>query len=138
MHARRKGKSGSKKPIERTHPDWSLKPDEIEKLIVKMAEEGKEPALIGLILRDTYGVPDVKAAIGKRITDVLEEHSILPSIPEDLSNLLAKRENLKKHLQEHKKDLHNLRRMHLIEAKINRLVKYYKRGGRIPLDWTYS
>ncbi|MEM2388198.1 MAG: 30S ribosomal protein S15 [Candidatus Thermoplasmatota archaeon] len=138
MHARRKGKSGSKRPMERIHPEWSLRPNEIEELIVKMAEEGKEASTIGLILRDVYGVPDVKAALGKRITDVLEEHKILPPIPEDLANLLAKRENLKKHLQEHKKDLHNLRRMHLIEAKINRLVNYYKREGRIPADWTYS
>ncbi|MEM1514191.1 MAG: 30S ribosomal protein S15 [Candidatus Thermoplasmatota archaeon] len=138
MHARRKGKSGSKRPMERIHPEWSLRPNEIEELIVKMAEEGKEASTIGLILRDVYGVPDVKAALGKRITDVLEEHKILPPIPEDLANLLAKRESLKKHLQEHKKDLHNLRRMHLIEAKINRLVNYYKREGRIPADWTYS
>jgi len=138
MHARRKGKSGSKKPMERIHPDWSLKPKEIEELIVKMAEEGKEPAIIGLILRDVYGVPDVKAAVGKRVTDVLEEHKILSPLPEDLANLLAKRENLKKHLQEHRKDLHNLRRLYLIESKINRLIKYYKREGRIPADWTYS
>ncbi len=138
MHARRKGKSGSKKPIERVHPDWSLKPKEIEELIIKMAGEGKEPSIIGIILRDVYGVSDVKAATGKRITDVLEEHNILPPLPEDLTNLLAKREYLKKHLQEHRKDLHNFRRMYLIEAKINRLVKYYKREGKVPADWTYS
>ncbi len=138
MHARRRGKSGSKHPIERTHPEWSLKPEEIEELIVKLAEEGKPPAMIGLILRDSYGVPDVRAALGKKITKVLEEHNLLPEIPEDLSNLLDKRANLLKHLAEHKKDLHNRRRLQLIEAKIKRLVKYYKREGRLPEKWSYA
>ena len=138
MHARRRGKSGSKHPVERQHPEWSLKPEEIEELIVKMAEEGKQPATIGLILRDSYGVPDVKAALGKKITKVLEEHDLLPEIPEDLSNLLDKRANLMKHLAENKRDLHNRRRLQLIEAKIRRLVKYYKREGRLPENWRYS
>lgn len=138
MHARRRGKSGSKHPVERQHPEWSLKPEEIEELIIKMAEEGKQPATIGLILRDSYGVPDVKAALGKKITKVLEEHDLLPEIPEDLSNLLDKRANLMKHLAENKRDLHNRRRLQLIEAKIRRLVKYYKREGRLPEKWRYS
>ncbi len=138
MHARRKGKSGSKHPVERVHPEWSLKPEEIEQLIVKLAEEGKPPAMIGLILRDSYGIPDVKAALGKKLTKVLEEHNLLPDIPEDLSNLLDKRANLLKHLAEHKKDIHNRRRLQLIEAKIKRLVKYYKREGRLPEKWSYA
>ncbi|RLF46793.1 MAG: 30S ribosomal protein S15 [Thermoplasmata archaeon] len=138
MHARRKGKSGSKHPVERVHPEWSLKAEEIEQLIVKLAEEGKPPAMIGLILRDSYGVPDVKAALGKKLTKVLEEHNLLPDIPEDLSNLLDKRANLLKHLAEHKKDIHNRRRLQLIEAKIKRLVKYYKREGRLPEKWSYA
>ncbi|KAA0011011.1 MAG: 30S ribosomal protein S15 [Thermoplasmata archaeon] len=138
MHARRKGKSGSKHPIERIHPEWSLKAEEIEELIVKLAEEGKEPAMIGLILRDSYGVPDVKAALGKKLTKVLEEHNLLPPVPEDLNNLLNRRNNIKKHLEENPRDLHNKRRLHLIEAKIRRLVKYYKRKGRLPEDWSYA
>jgi len=94
--------------------------------------------MIGLILRDSYGVPDVKAALGKKLTKVLEEHNLLPDIPEDLSNLLDKRANLLKHLAEHKKDIHNRRRLQLIEAKIKRLVKYYKREGRLPEKWSYA
>ncbi|HDN50996.1 MAG TPA: 30S ribosomal protein S15 [Thermoplasmatales archaeon] len=135
MHARRKGRSGSTHPVERTHPEWSLKPKEIENLILKMAEEGKQPATIGLILRDAYGVPDVKAALGKKITKVLEEHNLLPELPEDLGNLIDKKANLKKHLKEHTRDRHNRRRLQLIEAKINRLAKYHKREGRLPEKW---
>ena len=138
MHARRKGKSASKHPVERIHPSWSLKAEEIEEKILKLAEEGKTPATIGLILRDAYGVPDVKAALGKKLTKVLKEHDLLPEIPEDLNNLIDKRENLKKHLEKHTKDLDNKRRLQLTEAKIKRLVKYYKREGRLPEKWSYS
>jgi len=138
MHARRKGKSSSKHPVERIHPEWSLKPEEIEEKILKLAEEGKPPAMIGLILRDVYGVPDVKAALGKKLTRVLAEHGLAPEIPEDLANLIDKRNNLIKHLNRHSKDLHNKRRLQLIEAKIKRLVKYYKREGKLPEKWSYT
>ncbi len=138
MHARRKGKSSSKHPVERIHPEWSLKPEEIEEKILKLAEEGKPPAMIGLILRDVYGVPDVKAALGKKLTKVLAEHGLAPEIPEDLANLLDKRNNLIKHLNRHSKDIHNRRRLQLIEAKIKRLVKYYKREGKLPEKWSYT
>lgn len=138
MHARRKGKSASKHPVERIHPSWSLKAEEIEEKILKLAEGGKTPATIGLILRDAYGVPDVKAALGKKLTKVLKEHNLLPEIPEDLNNLMDKRENLKKHLEKHPKDLDNKRRLQLTEAKIKRLVKYYKRQRRLPEKWSYS
>ncbi|KAA0003107.1 MAG: 30S ribosomal protein S15 [Thermoplasmata archaeon] len=138
MHARRKGKSSSKHPVERIHPEWSLKPEEIEEKILKLAEEGKPPAMIGLILRDVYGVPDVKAALGKKLTKVLAEHGLAPEIPEDLANLIDKRNNLIKHLNRHSKDLHNKRRLQLIEAKIKRLVKYYKREGKLPEKWSYT
>ena len=138
MHARRKGKSASKHPVERIHPSWSLKPEEIEEKIIKLAEEGKPPAMIGLILRDVYGIPDVKAALGKKLTKVLEEHGMAPEIPEDLSNLIDKRSNLKKHLEKNPKDLHNRRRLQLIEAKIKRLVKYYIKKGKLPEKWSFT
>jgi len=28
--------------------------------------------------------------------------------------------------------------MQLVESKIRRIIKYYKREGRIPADWQYS
>ncbi len=132
MHRRKKGKASSKHPIERKHPSWGLDVKEIEERIVRLAEEGKPPSLIGIILRDGYGVPDIKAVTGKKLTKILEEHDLLPPIPQDLANLLEKRANLNKHLAIHKKDLNNKRNLHLIEAKIRRLIKYYKREGRIP------
>lgn len=131
MHLRKKGRSASKHPIERKHPKWGANPREVEEKIIKMAEEGKSPAMIGTILRDSYGVPDIKAATGKKLSKILEEHNLLPDVPEDLDNLLTKRERLKEHLSANPRDIHNSRRLHLIEAKIRRLMKYYRRKGRI-------
>ncbi len=131
MHSRKKGKSSSTHPIERKHPKWGASPREIEDKIVRLTEEGKNPSLIGIILRDSHGVPDIRAATGKKINKILEEHNMLSDVPEDLENLLARRDKLKDHLSTNTKDIHNKRELQLMEAKIRRLMKYYKEEGRI-------
>jgi len=92
-------------------PKWGANPREVEEKIIKMAEEGKSPAMIGTILRDSYGVPDIKAATGKKLSKILEEHNLLPDVPEDLDNLFTKRERLKEHLSANPRDIHNSRRL---------------------------
>ena len=135
MHSRKKGTSSSTHPVERTHPDWSMSAADIEKRIVEMAREGQPQALIGMTLRDSYGVPDVKAALGKKISTVLAEHDLTGDMPEDLENLMAKRENMKEHLAENSRDIENRRNLYLIEAKIRRLLKYYKKEGVVSPDF---
>jgi len=139
MYARKRGKSGSKRLYREKPPSWvPLTPEEIEKKIIELTEKGYSTAMIGIILRDQYGVPNVKQVLGKKITKVLEEHGLAPSIPEDLNNLIVKAVKLRKHLAIHRKDYHNKRALQLIESKIRRLVKYYKRVGKIPKDWNYA
>ncbi len=139
MYARKRGKSGSKRLYREKPPEWvPLSPEEIEQKIIELAEKGYSSAMIGLILRDQYGVPNVRQVLGKKITKVLEEHNLAPSIPEDLDNLIRKAIKLKKHLVIHRKDYHNKRALQLIESKIRRLVKYYKREGKLPRDWHYA
>jgi len=72
------------------------------------------------------------------LKEILEEEGITIKYPEDLLNLMKKAVNLRKHLEEHRKDLHNRRGLTLIESKIRRLVKYYKRVGKLPKDWKYD
>jgi len=140
MHARRKGKSGSKHPVERkAHPDWSsLKPREVESHVIDLAKEGKTTSEIGMVLRDQYAVPDIKLATGKSITKILESNNIKPEIPEDLRNLISTALSLRKHLETNKKDLHNKRGLQLTESKIRRLAKYYISAGKLPESWKYS
>ena len=140
IHARRKGKSGSTHPIDRTkHPDWSsLNPREVEARIVELSKAGKTTSEIGLILRDQYAVPDVKIATGKRVSQILAAKNIKPEVPEDLRNLIHTALQLKKHIDMNKNDLKSKRDLQLAESKIRRLTKYYHREERLPKDWKYS
>ena len=139
MYARRRGQSGSVRPYRKEAPEWSnTDVAAIEKVIVDLSKEGVSSARIGLVLRDRYGVPDVKLATGKRIGQIVKEKGLEGQIPEDLKNLIVKALGLRKHLAENKKDLANNRNLQLIESKIRRLVKYYKRENLLPPDWQYS
>ncbi len=82
-------------------------------MILDLRKEGASGSRIGLILRDRYGVPDVKLALGKRIGDILRENKVASEIPEDLRDLMSKALGLRKHLGENKKDLHNKRQPQL-------------------------
>ena len=94
--------------------------------------------MIGIILRDQYGVPLVKMVTGKKVVQILREHGLAPEIPEDLYNLIKRALRVRRHLEEHPKDYHSKRGLQLIESKIRRLAKYYKREGVLPPDWEYK
>ena len=85
MYSRAKGISGSKKPIKKEVPTWTrYKSKEVEILVSKMSKENKTASQIGLTMRDTYGIPDVKTLTGKSISKILGEKNLLPEVPEDL------------------------------------------------------
>lgn len=140
MHARRKGKSGSTRPIWRKTPDWvPYSSDEIENLVIEKAKEGVGSAQIGLILRDAYAIPSVKKISGKSITKIMNENDIGSKMPEDFLNLVRRAWNLRKHLESgNKKDKHSRRGLQLIESKIRRLVKYYRKKGILEPGFKYE
>jgi small subunit ribosomal protein S15 len=111
---------------------------EIEDAIAKMAKDGNNSAKIGLVLRDQYGVPDVKLATGKTVTEIMKDKGVSPALPEDLSNLMRRAISLSVHLRENPGDIANKRGLTLIEARIRRLEHYYKENGVINADWKYS
>ncbi|MGP8319793.1 MAG: 30S ribosomal protein S15 [Methanosarcinaceae archaeon] len=138
MHTRKKGQSGSTKPVRTEIPAWSImSADDITKIILDMWKQGNSTSEIGMTLRDRYGVPDVKLATGKKLAEILRENDVAPDLPEDLYNLLVKAIGLRKHLMVNKKDLHNKRSLNSAEAKIRRLVKYYQSTKMLPMDWKY-
>jgi len=139
MHSSRKGSSGSKKPLVDKNPEWVPQPaEEIKETVVKLAGEGMTMAKIGLVLRDQYAVPNVRLATGKTIREILAEKNIKFELPEDLQGLMKRAVELSSHTKANPKDLHNLRGLQLIESRIRRLVKYYKREGVVPESWNYS
>ncbi len=138
MHSRKHGKSGSKKPDELKKPIWlSYDKIEAEKIVVKLAKEGHSPAMIGLILRDQYGIPDIRI-YKERIHDILKKNNLLPEIPEDLYSLLKRTVELRKHMNKNKKDSVSKHGLELLESKVRRLVKYYRRVGKLPKNWKYD
>ncbi|MBS3163283.1 30S ribosomal protein S15 [Candidatus Woesearchaeota archaeon] len=139
MHSRKKGKSGSKKPSKQVKPTWiRYKEKEIEQIILKLVKEEKTTSQIGVILRDSYGIPDVQVILNKKISQILKENKVLGNIPEDLVALIKKEITISKHLENNKKDIPAKRGLELTESKIHRLSKYYKKSGRIPKDWKYD
>ena len=139
MHSSKKGQSGSTKPSKKTNKVWvRYKDREIELLIVKLAKEGKTSSQIGLYLRDAYGIPDVKQVTKKSITKILADKKLLGEIPEDLMALMKKSIALRKHLDSNKPDKTAKRGLQLTDSKIKRLVKFYKRNGKLAEAWKYE
>lgn len=139
IHAHRRGKSHSSRPTAVRTPQWvTYSPEEVATLIVKLAKEGLPQSEIGVRLRDEYNIPLVKPILGKPISQVLKENNLLPKSPEDLDRLLRRAKRLQDHLKASPADRKNVRSLELLEAKIHRLSKYYKRNGVLPADWKYS
>jgi small subunit ribosomal protein S15 len=115
-----------------------LTASEVEDLVVRLGREGVGASKIGLILRDQYAIPDVKAATGKSVTSILESRGITPTLPEDLANVIKKAVKLYAHLEQNRKDFKSKRSLEVIESRINRLSRYYKRRGILPEDWRYE
>jgi len=139
IYSRKKGKHGSKKPAIKRKPRWvKRKKEEIEKLIVELAKQRHSYAMIGTIMRDRYGVPDVEVVTGKNINRILKEAGQTPELPDDMMNLLKKAVNLREHLKKNKPDKHSLKGLEHLESKIRRLGKYYIRKGRLPKYWKYD
>lgn len=139
MYSRKRGKSGSKKPVKKTKPVWlRYGSKETEQLVIKLGKAGKTASEIGIILRDSYGIPSVRAITKKKVTQILEKNQLLQKLPYDLLALIEKEVAIMKHLDANKKDMTAKRGLTLTDSKIRRLVKYYKRVGKIQKDWLYD
>jgi len=139
MHSRKKGKSGSTRPARLEKPVWvELSSEEVENEVVKLARKGVSKSLIGVILRDSYGIPLVKLVTGKSISQILTENEIEAPLPEDLTNLVKKALTLRKHLESNHKDLHSRLGLQRTESKIYRLIKYYKGKKLLASDFKYD
>ena len=110
--------------------------EEIEKLILKLHKEGNSNAIVGVILRDQYGIPrarEMKIKI-KKVVEAQEK----PVVPEDMFNLMKRAVNLHRHLAEKKGDAKATHGLEYIESKIRRLGKYYVKKKSLPKAWKYN
>lgn len=132
-------RSPSTKPVRENAPEWvPLRASEVESKIVEMAKAGTQPAVIGIRLRDSYGIPSVQEVTGKKIGQILTANKVAGKLPQDLQNLVRRAINLQEHLQRNRRDLHNRRGLELIEARIRKLAIYYKGAGVLDVSWKYT
>lgn len=65
LHSNGKGISASAVPYSRALPTWlKTTPDQVVDQICKLARKGATPSQIGVILRDSHGVAQVKIVTG--------------------------------------------------------------------------
>ena len=139
MHSGKHGKSGSKRPTKRTIPLWTVyKPKEVELLVAKFAKEGKSSSEIGTVLRDTYGIADVRVLCRKKLSEILKEKGVVSELPDDLIALIRRSVLIRKHMESDPKDQTAKRGLMLTESLIKRLTKYYKRTGKVASEWKYD
>ncbi|KAH0686257.1 hypothetical protein KY285_016812 [Solanum tuberosum] len=139
MHSRGKGISASALPYKRTPPSWlKISAPDVEDNICKFAKKGLTPSQIGVILRDSHGIAQVKSVTGSKILRILKAHGLAPEIPEDLYHLIKKAVAIRKHLERNRKDKDSKFRLILVESRIHRLARYYKKTKKLPPVWKYA
>ncbi|MBS3099566.1 30S ribosomal protein S15 [Candidatus Pacearchaeota archaeon] len=95
-------KTENNKEKEEKKSSWiKMKKEDVEKLVVSLAKEGRSSAQIGLELRDKHGIPKIKL-FGKRISEILSEKGIEYKTEK---HFVEKRvSNLRRHIDKNKKD----------------------------------
>ncbi|KAL1550804.1 ribosomal 40S subunit protein S13 [Salvia divinorum] len=120
MHSRGKGISASALPYKRSPPTWlKIASQDVEESICKFAKKG-------LTLTN------------RKILRILKAHALAPEIPEDLYHLIKKAVAIRKHLERNRKDKDSKFRLILVESRIHRLARYYKKTKKLPPVWKYE
>uniref|UniRef100_A0A0D3CV16 Small ribosomal subunit protein uS15 N-terminal domain-containing protein n=2 Tax=Brassica oleracea TaxID=3712 RepID=A0A0D3CV16_BRAOL len=151
LHSKGKGISASALPYKRSPPSWlKTTSQDVDESICKFAKKGLTPSQIGVILRDSHGIPQVKSVTGNKILRILKAHAtfnetkgvhllyregLAPEIPEDLYHLIKKAVAIRKHLERNRKDKDSKFRLILVESRIHRLARYYKKTKKLPPVW---
>ncbi|NCO84932.1 MAG: 30S ribosomal protein S15 [Candidatus Huberarchaeum crystalense] len=140
QHTRKKGQSRSLRPMIAKNTNFNISKNVVEKAIGTQAKQGKSSSEIGASLRDSYGVPDAKKALGRGIVLYLKEKDLIKKdeFPEDLKNLMTKAIALHTHLQTNKHDAHNRNNFLRIKSKIKRLIKYYQHKNYMLDKWRFT
>jgi len=103
---------------------------EVKDIILSIAK--KEPEItsekIGLVLRDTYGIPKVKI-YNLKIGKILKEEGLYKN--PDLINLEGKTEKLQTHLGKNKQDKRTGRAYTITRAKLKKTREYLVKKGEI-------
>ena len=104
-----------------------MKEEDLKKIIAELSKTGKQPAEIGLILRDQYGIPTTKL-YGKKLSKYLKELN-LPTNTE-LQNIEKKLTKLKEHLKTNITDRKAKHKFQKAQSKTSKAKKYFNRKNK--------
>lgn len=79
-------------PYRRAPPSWlKTTPDDVVDHIMKLARKGLTPSQIGVTLRDSHGIPQVRFVTGNKILRILKSNGacLCPSSPAPTHTLLV-------------------------------------------------
>ena len=139
MHTPGKGMSRRALPYKRSPPSWlKVSASEVTDTINKLARKGNTPSQIGVILRDSHGVAQVSSVTGSKVLRILKAHGLAPDLPEDLYFLIKKAVSVRKHLERNRQDNDAKFRLILIESRVHRLARYYKKAGKVAPNFKYE
>jgi small subunit ribosomal protein S15 len=105
-------------------PLWLKMSEEDLKKVIKELADKYQPAQIGIILRDQYGVPSTKV-YGKKLKAYLKELGV-DSNP-DLENAQKKFDKITEHMKENVTDKRSKHKMQKAQTRLNILRKYFAR-----------
>merc|ERR1712156_1206513 len=139
MYSKGKGIARRCLPYRKAAPSWvRISSNDLVDQIIKLAKKGFTPSQIGVTLRDSHGIPQVKSITGSKILRILKKSGLAPKIPEDLYHLIKKAVQVRKHLERNRKDKDAKFRLILVEARIHRVSRYYKEVSKLPANWKYE
>jgi len=108
-------------------PVW-LKMKETELVaVIKELAENHQPAQIGLILRDQYGVPTTKL-YGKKLASYLKDLGLESNA--ELKNAQKKVDALGEHLKENVTDKKAKHKFQKAKSRLNILKRYFARKNK--------
>ena len=139
MYSKGKGISRRCLPFRKAPPSWTqISSNDLVDQMVKLAKKGSTPSQIGVLLRDSHGIPQVKGITGSKILRILKVKGVAPQIPEDLYHLIKKAVNIRKHIEKFRQDKDGKFRLILVESRIHRLARYYRNVKSLPPTWRYQ
>ena len=123
--------------VRRVPKELSLSPSEVINLIVKYAKKGLTGSQIGAVLRDQYGVPQVRFLTGQKIHRILKKKGVAAKLPEDLYFLIKRAITMRKHIEKNNNDNDAKFRLNIKESRIHRIARYYRLKGKVPSNFRY-
>ncbi|XP_004625479.1 40S ribosomal protein S13-like [Octodon degus] len=139
MHAPKTGMSQSALLYHRSVPTWlKLTSDDVKEPIYKLGKKGLTPSHIGVFLRDSHSVAQVRFVTGNKILRILNPRGLAPDLSEDHYHLIKKAVAAQKNQERNRKEKDAKFLLIFIESWIHQLARYYKINRVLLTNWKYE